>query len=364
MEIEDENRNDIPFEAISSEIEDSESAPPEYEISTYPADYTLQGLYEKFKSGDIIVPKFQRGFVWKMNQSSRLIESFMLGLPVPQIFVYADKEQRHLIIDGQQRLKSIFYFFEGNFGEPDKSDKRPVFRLKGLSEKSRWYNKTFNELSDPDKRKLRDCVLRTMVVKQLNPADETSVYYIFERLNTGGTLLKPQEVRNCVYGGKFNELLLTLNTHPAWRKILGKSNPDSRQKDVELILRYFTLYHSAASYKKPMKEFVSRFMDKNRNPSSDYLEKEGTHFRKVCDVIIEKLEERPFNPRTGFNTSVFDSVFLAFSKHVNACPSDIKDRYQKLLLNADYDKFTRNFTTDPESIKRRIELAEKILFQD
>ncbi|MCX5804358.1 MAG: DUF262 domain-containing protein [Proteobacteria bacterium] len=214
------NPEDIQMEPVESEIEDLESTPIEFEIATYPADYTLEVLHQKSISGDIVIPKFQRGFVWKISQASRLIESFMLGLPVPQIFVYTDSEQKSLVIDGQQRLKSIFFFFEGLFGEEDKLGKRKVFKLEGINENSKWLNKAFTDFTDADKRKLKNSVLRAIVIKQLNPNDDTSVYHIFERLNTGGTLLKNQEVRNCVYWGKLNDLLLDLNIYPAWRKLL------------------------------------------------------------------------------------------------------------------------------------------------
>jgi uncharacterized protein with ParB-like and HNH nuclease domain len=360
----EESKDDVQIEPVQSEIEDSESTPVEFEIATYPADYTLEVLHKKWKSGDIVFPKFQRGFVWKIYQSSRLIESFMLGLPVPQIFVYTDVEQKSLIVDGQQRLKSIFFFFEGYFGEEDKFGKRKVFKLEEINDKSKWFNKTYEEFSDPDKRKLRDSVLRAIIIKQLNPADDTSVYHIFERLNTGGTLLKNQEVRNCVYWGKLNDLLLELNRYPAWRKILAKPKLDSRQKDVELILRYMALYHWNDKYKKPMKDFLSGYMKKNRNLSDKTLEEEKKRFETTCELIVKELGERPFNPRGALNTAVFDSVFVAFSKSRDSRPQDIKERYKTLIGDEDFNKYTRSSTTDVDVVKKRLEKAEEILFKD
>src|SRR4030042_4457426 len=277
----EENQDDIQIEPVESELEDSESTPVEFEIATYPADYTLQVLFQKWKSEDIVIPKFQRGFVWKISQASRLIESFMLGLPVPQIFIYTDPEQKSLVVDGQQRLKSIFFFFEGFFGEEDKLGKRKVFKLEGINENSKWLNKTFNDFSEPDKRKLKNSVLRAIIIKQLNPEDDTSVYHIFERLNTGGTLLKNQEVRNCVYLGKLNDLLQELNKYPVWRKLLGKPILDSRQKDIELVLRNIALYHWSKDYRRPMKDFLSSFMTRNRNPSEKMIEHERERFKKT-----------------------------------------------------------------------------------
>lgn len=356
--------DDIQIEPIDSEIEDLESTPIEFEIATYPADYTLEVLYQKLESGDIVIPKFQRSFVWKISQASRLIESFMLGLPVPQIFIYADSEQKSLVIDGQQRLKSIFFFFEGLFGEEDKLGKRKVFKLEGIGENSKWLNKTFADFTDADKRKLKNSVLRAIVIKQLNPTDDTSVYHIFERLNTGGTLLKNQEVRNCVYWGKLNDLFLDLNTYPAWRRLLGKPKLDSRQRDVELILRYTALFHWSNDYKKPMKDFLSTFMKKNRNIPEKLIELEQERFKKICDLILSKLGEKPFNPRGALNTAVFDSVFVAFAKHLESCPDDIQKRYEALKEDDEFNKYTQSSTTDTEVVKGRLEKAEEILFKD
>jgi len=145
LQFERDNRSasDLELEPITSEDEDYESAPPEYEISTYPADFTLEVLHLKWKAGDILIPDFQRSFVWKQVQASKLIESFLVGLPVPAVFLYSErKSQNFFVIDGQQRLKSIFYFFDGFFGE-EQQGQRKVFRLIGLSEESRFYNKTF-----------------------------------------------------------------------------------------------------------------------------------------------------------------------------------------------------------------------------
>ena len=360
----EESKDDIQIEPIDSEIEDSESTPVEFEIATYPADYTLEVLHQKWKTGDIVIPKFQRGFVWKISQASRLIESFMLGLPVPQIFIYTDPEQKSLVVDGQQRLKSIFFYFEGFFGEEDKLGKRKVFKLEGINETSKWLNKTFNGFSEPDKRKLKDSVLRAIIIKQLNPKDDTSVYHIFERLNTGGTLLKNQEVRNCVYWGKLNDLLQELNQYPTWRKLLGKPNLDSRQKDIELIVRYIALFHEGKEYRRPMKDFLSSFMKRNRNPSEKMIEHERERFKKTCDLILNTLGEKPFNPRGALNASVFDSVFLAFSKHLDSIPKDVKKRYERLKADEDFNKFTRSSTTNEEVVKGRLEKAEQILFKE
>lgn len=354
--------SDIEIAHIQSEEEDYESSPPDYLINTYPADFTLEVLNVKWKKGDIKIPKFQRQFVWRQVQSSKLIESFLVGLPVPAIFLYTErKSQQYFVIDGQQRLKSIFYFLEGYFDEAV-SGKRKVFRLEGLSVKSRYFNKTFSELEEPDQRRLNNCVLRSFIVQQLEPDDETSIYHVFERLNTGGTLLTNQEVRNCVYRGKLNEQLLEMNKYLGWRKILGKPEPDSRQKDIELMVRFLSL-RDLSHYEKPMKEVLSKFMKKNINPNSEYLLSVRTMFEKTCDSILKSLGEKPFHLTRGLNAAVFDSVMVAFSKNEGEMPPNIKDRYTALLLNTDYIKSITDHTTDDDNVKKRFGLAEQILFR-
>ncbi len=166
-----------------------------------------------------------------------------MGLPVPQVFLYVNDQDVLEIIDGQQRLMSVNYFFEGLFGEEDNKGRRQVFKLKGLSERSEHNNKTFSELPVRDQRKLRNSTLRAINIKQITPnADSDSVFHIFDRLNTGGTRLKAQETRNAVYRGVIVDKLKELNENEKWQNILGLEKPDGGQKDVELVLRLFSLF--------------------------------------------------------------------------------------------------------------------------
>ena len=119
--------SEIDLENIGSEAEDYESAPADYQITTYPADFTLEVLHNKWKSEEIRIPKFRREFVWKPPQASKLIESFLAGLPVPAVFMYIEHDsQEYRVIDGQQRLKSIFYYFDGFFPQ-NAGGKKKIF---------------------------------------------------------------------------------------------------------------------------------------------------------------------------------------------------------------------------------------------
>ncbi len=364
LEFEREHRTptDLELEPITSEDEDYESAPPDYQISTYPADFTLEVLHLKWKAEEIRIPDFQRNFVWKQVQASKLIESFLVGLPVPSVFLYSERQTQYFfVIDGQQRLRSIFYFFEGYFGEETQGQRR-IFRLTGLSPESRFSGRAYEELLDEDKRRIKNSVLRAFVVQQLDPNDDTSMYHIFERLNTGGTLLTNQEIRNCVYHGNFVESLARLNQTSEWRTILGKEIPDSRKKDIELLIRFFAMRDVTAYDKKPLKDFLSKFLKKNRNPSPEVLAHSEKVFNRTCQQILETLGPKPFHIRAGLNAAVFDAVMVAFSNHIGPLPSNIANRYRKLIKNNEFDKNTRQATTDTDTVRQRFSQAKTILF--
>nr|VFJ47760.1 MAG: Protein of unknown function DUF262 [Candidatus Kentron sp. FW]VFJ62294.1 MAG: Protein of unknown function DUF262 [Candidatus Kentron sp. FW] len=364
ISFERENRvsTDLELEPITSEDEDYESAPPDYEITTYPADFTLEVLHQKWKAEEIRIPDFQRDFVWKQVQASKLIESFLVGLPVPAVFLYKErKSQKSLVIDGQQRLKSIFFFFEGYFGPKARGTRRRVFSLKGLSPDSPFHDRSFEDFSKEDQLRLKNAVLRAFIVQQFGPDDDTSMYHIFERLNTGGTLLTNQEIRNCVFHGNFIEFLEEINQDPEWKSILGKRVPDTHRKDIELIVRFFAM-RDISAYKKPMKDFLSRFMKKNRDASKEVLQESREIFTQTCRTVIESLGEKPFHIRSGLNAAVFDAVMIAFSRHLKEIPEDISIRYSRLKDNEEFDKHTRNWTTDIETVKARFQLAETKLF--
>lgn len=352
------------LELIPSEEADADSAPAAYEINTYPADFTLEVLFGKYRRNQIKVPGFQRKYVWRLEQGSRLIESFLLGLPVPPVFLYTDSDNSLLAIDGQQRLKTVFYFFEGFFGEENRG-KRPVFRLSGLNVKSPFANKTYSDLEKTDPtnfNKLNDAVLRALIIKQLDPNDNTSVHHIFERLNTGGTLLRGQEIRNCIYHGPFNDLLYKLNKVKEWRLIFGTEAEDKRQRDVELILRFLALFKNKATYVAPMKDFLSSFMWKNRLADEKMITEFSEVFSSTCTNVIRQLGERPFHIRRGLNAAVFDSVFIAFATNRNATIHDIKTRYETLIKDPKYLSAVGSATTGTEVVKERIDLATSTLF--
>jgi len=349
---------EIKLLGLRSEIIDELSGPSRFEITSYPTDFSLSVLRDMYEAEDLVVPQtFQRRYVWSNRQASRLIESFLLGLPVPEIFLYREKaSQKLLVIDGQQRLKSLYHFLSGTFEDGTE------FRLRDIQPK--WSGKTFSELSEPDRRKLETSPLRAIIVAQQHPKDNTSIYHVFERLNTGGTKLKNQEIRNCLFRGPFSEMLKELNLNAEWRKILGSSDIDKRQRDIELMLRFFALLYSSKSYYKPMKDFLSEFMDRQNQSSKKWLRGSRQVFLSTTSFIYSSLGAKPFHARRGgLNAAVFDAVYVAVGRKAPKRPSSsFERRYRSILRNVEFVSFTSEATTDADTVRGRIALASRRLF--
>ncbi|MGA9349652.1 MAG: DUF262 domain-containing protein [Anaerolineae bacterium] len=325
-----------------------------YEISSYGADIDVEGLVKRLQREDIVVPTFQRGFVWSHTQASRFIESLLLGLPVPGVFLSKDFDtQVLLVIDGQQRLRTLQFFYEGFF-----ADSGRVFALRGVQEQ--FEGLTYRTLSDEDRRRLDNSVLHVTIVRQeVPPEDDSSIYYIFERLNTTGTPLLPQEIRHCIYHGGFNDLLKELNQNAAWRRVYG--HVDRRMRDEELILRFLALYFSAEDYSRPMKEFLNHYMAANRHLQLQSANQLTQIFSNTIEVIDGTLGHRAFRPVRGLNAAVFDSVMVGVARRLErgniSNVEDFERRYYSLLSSKDFEERTERSTADEVNVEQRLKMA-------
>ncbi|MGE6741591.1 DUF262 domain-containing protein [Allorhizobium pseudoryzae] len=351
---------DIEIEYLTSE--ETETSTVEFNIVVTSSDWTLELLAAKFTSKDIIIPDYQRKFVWDIRRASTLIESFAIGLPVPQVFFYENQHGELEVIDGQQRITSIAYFFEGYFGEEDSDGNRKVFKLKGLEQRKDLEGKAFAELDERTKRRLKNASLRGVTVKQLTPEQEQpeSVYHIFERLNTGGQPLNAQEIRNAVYRGELLKRLENLNKDECWRKIYGKPDPDPKQRDIELVLRLLAFYKNTQNYTPPMKDFLSREMSSNRNFDTERAKEFSEAFVAACKSITASIE-KPFRPRGLLNAATLEAVMTSV---MESGPEKIidKDAYKRLMSDPSFLKMITSNTSDIDNVKNRKALADRILF--
>ncbi|MBS7660534.1 DUF262 domain-containing protein [Pseudomonas lalucatii] len=348
------------LEELQVEVENDELAYVEFDISSTPSDPQLEQLVTQLENKDILIPFYQRRYVWKIDQASRLIESFLMGLPVPQIFLYVNDDNQLEVIDGQQRIMSVKYFMEGYFGEADARGRRTEFKLK-LAEQSPFNNKRFVDLAPKDQRKLRLSTLRAINVKQLHPSKRNdSVFHIFERLNTGGTRLKSQEIRNAVYRGRIVGELQRLNESSSWRRILGIKTPDKNQRDVEIVLRLFSLFENWGNYEKPMLHFLNGSMKENSDFSSVRSARFTERFPQVVD-FVNSVIAKPFRPKGVLNTATLEAVIIALMELPDISHDALSERYLMLISDGEFEELTKGPTTDTNVLKGRIAMAKKVL---
>jgi hypothetical protein len=203
-------------------------------------------------------------------------------------------------------------------------------------------------------------------VKQDEPANDfSSIFLIFERLNTGGELLRAQEIRSAIYSGEFNNLIKLLNENPSWRKIYGRVSP--RMRDQELILRFFALYFFRQEYKKPMKEFLNQYMSKNRDLKIHSSEQLTKLFTSTIKVIDETIGKTAFRLNNSFVAAICDSIMVGVALRLNKGiiiePQTLANKYKKILRSEEFIGVVSVHTTDDENVKKRLDLA-KATFDD
>lgn len=351
---------------LDTEIDDNaveENDSIYFSISSFGADYTVDGLIKRLEKKQIIVPQFQRRYVWDIKKASRFIESLIIGLPVPGIFLSRDAIEDgnpaqvasganapHLIIDGQQRLLSLQQFYKGVFGEKK-------FRLTGVCEELN--GKSYDELSPDDQGRLDDAIIHATIIKQEAPdKDNSSIYMVFERLNTGGMLLQPQEIRACIYHGEFNNLLNELIKVPAWRSLFKKENP--RMKEQEMILRFYALYFKHAEYKKGLKHLLNSFMYKNKDLQKYDKASLTKLFTNSISLIVDAKGTEAFRRGTAVNAALFDSMMIGVAKRLQDTEMSIEEcrqKYDELMADASYIENSTYSTADEKPLKERIRLA-------
>lgn len=326
---------------------------------------TIDSLIGQWNGGALKIPNFQRKFVWTIEQCSKFIESLLLEIPIPSLTFYEDEDSNQLIVDGQQRMKSIIlYTGNATTNQLTNEEKDLIgFKLKGLSKDSKYHNLSYTQLSEKDKRKLMyRCKLDVNTIELDDPSNLSTVYYIFERLNTGGTPLSAQEIRNCICAGTFNDFLIQLNSYKIWREFFTNKTAVAHQKDIELILRFFALYDMKEAYHRPMKDYLTNYMKTVRHMSDEEMCSKKQLFKETVNSIYEHIGRRAFRFNKGLNSSILDSVMIAFANNLNNIPLDIKEKYNKLCENHEYIKYCSKSAGDNTSVKNRLQMANDFLF--
>ncbi len=347
-------------------------------VKTQSIEYDLETLVKKIDRGIIkLDPDYQRRHRWNVDTSSRLIESLILNIPIPTIYISQDvdvdsetEEYRYSVIDGQQRLTAMYNFFK---------DKYPLTGLDTLEELNECYHK---DLPPFLIRRLEE---RTVKCLRIDSTLDAQVKIdIFERLNSGSVKLEPQELRNAVYSGRFNILCKELGTNENFRTLLqvDLSSPDTnnrvkKMEDVELVLRFFSLINgNYLNYKKTKEkgftDFLSETMEKNLNINDDKI----FELRKIFEVTMAtilrdfgstafakyKFDNGEFKLQSKFNVAVFDALAtschdLIFNEGVTGF-SNKKNAFQNLFHSDDFYESVSGSYLDTAKLKHRIERAK------
>lgn len=363
----------------------------QFDLMSIPNDFNTKTMVSFIESETFNIPGFQRNYVWDIKRASRLIESAIIGLPIPQIFLYERDRNKFLVIDGQQRLMSIYYFVKGRFPKRDKLDElRSIYDSKGgahaipLSndeyfidfrlnlpeivpgKPNRINRLNYDDLDDDLKSTFDMRTIRNVVVRQIKPEGHDSVHEMFNRLNSGGINLTPQEIRRCMYDSKFYKMLYEVNTRPEWRRFVGSTTPDLHMKDVEMLLRGLAMLVNGKSYSPSLAKFLNKFSDDAMSFKKDQLDQ----IEQLLNSFLDNNKDLPddiFQKTQGrFSATLFESVFAAACfESYTAGRSNARSVDEKLLTKLKDDKEFKDAadirTTSKANVETRLGRARTIL---
>ncbi len=375
-----ENKN------ISTEIEVEGDDSGEFtdlsgqEILTQSKDWTIGSLNNKYIKGSIdLQPDFQRQFVWDDKKASALIESILLGIPLPIIYFSEANDSKLTVIDGQQRLTSIFSFYAGKF--PDGRE----FRLKSLKVLPELNRLAYKDLPQAYQEKFEDYAVRVITI--LKASGQDIKFDIFERLNSGSVALNDMELRNCIYRGEYIDFIKELSKNKTFRKLVGLRKEEKRMKDVELVLRFLAFSHTSyLDYSAPIKKFLNEDCEKYRDKCTKDFEEDLQKFKKALELINSLFGEHSFKryytdyknstcrwEDKKFNVSLFDIFMWVFSRQdknkVMRNADLIREATIDLMINdREFEDSITKATSGNNQVKTRFDkyrtLVESILAKD
>jgi len=359
---EDQEDEEMEFSDSTSEGDSTTTEIPKEVrvLRTQAYDKSVDDLVKMVAQGDIIFdPEYQRNYLWDNRKASLLVESILLNVPIPVIYVAEDQESRWAVVDGLQRLHSLQRFFSNEF---------KLMGLEVLPELNRFQ---YSKLNPKAKRILNNGILRIIVI--LQESHPEIKYDIFLRLNRGSIKLNEQELRNCLYRGSFNNMLKETRKDPIFLECLALSEHHNRFIDAELMLRFLALYYAfdrttgkLSGYSNRMKTFLNTFMD-NQNKASDT---EIAEMKELLLLTIRKVRTvfyppcfRRVNVDGSFdvrlNRALMDVVMISFAYHsleiLESHKAAIKALYVNLpRVNSAFNDAIVYGTSDTKKIEYRI----------
>lgn len=329
-------------------------------VSYAGTDFDAEGLVRRLERADIVIPNFghgesgielasfQRGFVWRRAQMDRFIESLLLGFPIPGIMLVQQTDKRYLVLDGQQRLRTLQAFYSGIFDKKEFALENVADDFKGL---------TYKTLLPEQRRTLDNTFIQATIVRTDGSAESLeSIYQVFERLNSGGTQLTPHEIRIALYPGAFVDFLGELNEDIAWRQLYGARSP--RLRDHELLLRILALFVRSGEYYRPLKTFLNEFLGAHRELGKLPVQELREYFAKATKAL-SAADARKFLRQAGqrVNAALLEAVLVAAMRRA-AAGGDMSKKAITACLervgNADLARWTSTRTDAEENVRSRL----------
>ena len=363
--------DELEIEDFEDEETSLDIAPDRRRVKTDKQDLPVDTLCQRIRKGRLnLQPEFQRNYVWNRAKASRLIESLLLDIPVPVVYVAAEPDNSWSVVDGQQRLRSVHAFVEGKFPAPDNGP----FKLSGLQVLTELNGKHFKDLSDDLQNAILDSVLRIIVIEKDSHPDVK--FEVFERLNLGAVKLNDQELRNCVYRGSYNRLLRELASNRYMLKIMGAEQPHTRMADRQLILRFFAMWRNThLHYRSPMKQFLNHEIETYRHADPAELDKMRKVFEKSIEMahtVFGPYAFHRFNPgrsndpnggweKRKLNVALWDTLLYTFSfyeKHQIIPVSDaIREEFLDVLTHdTTFVEYISSTTDKPDRVQYRADI--------
>lgn len=346
--------------AVGAEIDGTSASLDERKLFTLPYDLTVDSLVNQIRSETIHLRpltnrlRHQRKAVWPKRLASRLIESILLNIPIPPCYFSQNQEFELDVIDGQQRLYSIFRFLNNEFA---------LSNLEILSELNKL---RFADLVPRMQRKIETYILRVMIIT--SDSDPEIQFDVFERLNTHTMPLNSQELRNCMYRGSLNDLLGNLAEHEPWLKILGRAQPDERMRGEESILRFLALYTDGwDQYRTPQKHWLNEFARKGRSFAPEKISLLSEAWKQAvgnCLLVFAPNECFRRNlrdeRRSVINRSLMDLVMTSLAGRepqvVKAISSDFRKSYTEILGDKEFQDLIGRSLDHRNRTLRRLEI--------
>jgi hypothetical protein len=343
----DDGGSIYPFDPINENIEISETP------------FSIFEYLRQLNRGKInIHPEFQRNSVWKEEQKCKFIESVLLNFPLPPIYLNETMEATYIVIDGLQRSTTLQEYYANEFA---------LSRLEALPS---YNGKKYSDLPEKLQSKFENKKLSTFILKPSTPT--VVIYDIFKRINTGGTQLNRQEVRNCIFIGKATELLKDLANEKCFQKAVDYGVGSRRMKDREIVLRYlaFRWFDYKAEYTGEMGDFIESAMRRINKFSDDKINEMKDDFRRVMQMAFRIWDRANFRipteaTRGTINTAVLETVcnYLSVNsdEYIMKNIQIIKKNYSDLIKHPAYNDAVTKSTGNKTRVLNRFNLVFEIL---